>query len=788
MCNLKQKLNGDRGQQLLRFPYAALVMLLMLFCSASCTNSSSHVPEEGPPKLSGGTSSAWWNTREQKLNIPPTTLLPQSEDFLAERSKLPNDPATPTPRSTWNWNWLRAFDLSNLIQVLGLVLLLVAIGILFYVLRNPAVAFIRRRRESEDRTMREIVKVADLPFEVEASEEGFVASAEKHARRGDYNLAVIYLFSFILVELDHHSHLALRRGKTNRMYLRELRSRPEIADGYRTIMLAFECAFFGQHKLSAEDYTQCQNAADRIKNLIQSSVAPKAAAVEKAVAISAILAVTFSIGCSRLPTEEYGDLTMSANNSLASYTAFRALFESTGRRAVTTDQLTPRMDRFGSIVWTPDNYEPPTPEECAWIDDWLTRNAGSTFIYVGRDYNPGQDYWRDVSEAAVDNRAAPYLTMAAQSQSQDFSKFLNNAPLHPKFSRWFIQENSGVSHRKVVGTPTSALSYPVEQCTMSVRTKLTPISSLTPEELKTKYPQDLQSQVEAEVNARADQLYKSRVTDWEQTAGEDFDPYEGYDEDEYEPLEVPTPNEEPANETSDVDAPSIEELAEIKYEELLEREENYSPSNSAVPAESISDEQLQQAGVKLMSYMKSEVLLQAEDGTPLVYEITDERWARSRLIVVTNGSLCCNYALANAQRRQTAMALIDRTAVRGRVAFMSEGNPFLRYASPDSRDPFGFSLFLIYPLNIILAHALLLGLVAMIALWPIFGRPHLVVEKGISDFGKHVEAFGMLLLQTRDKAFALHNIARYHREVKRDTNSKWASADQPSVNDGPPKT
>ena len=101
---------------------------------------------------------------------------------------------------------------------------------------------------------REKVKIQDLPFEVEQTMYGLLAQAERYRMSGDFSKAIIYLFSHALVEMDGARCIRLERGKTNRVYLRELRDRDILRGFTSQLVLAFEYAFFGKHALSKEAF------------------------------------------------------------------------------------------------------------------------------------------------------------------------------------------------------------------------------------------------------------------------------------------------------------------------------------------------------------------------------------------------------------------------------------------------------------------------------------------------------------------------------------------------------
>ena len=49
-----------------------------------------------------------------------------------------------------------------------------------------------------------------------------LAEARRHYQAGNYGAAIVYLFSFQLVQLDQRQIIRLAKGKTNRQYLREV--------------------------------------------------------------------------------------------------------------------------------------------------------------------------------------------------------------------------------------------------------------------------------------------------------------------------------------------------------------------------------------------------------------------------------------------------------------------------------------------------------------------------------------------------------------------------------------
>ena len=136
-----------------------------------------------------------------------------------------------------------------------LVLLAIVAGFLLWRYGSNGDGFFRSR-DAKDLLSheREKAKIQDLPFEIEQTAMGLLGQAAKLRAAGDYSKAIVYLFSHVLVEMDGARCIRLTRGKTNRIYLRELRGREMLKNFTYQLVQAFEFAFFGKHQLSQESF------------------------------------------------------------------------------------------------------------------------------------------------------------------------------------------------------------------------------------------------------------------------------------------------------------------------------------------------------------------------------------------------------------------------------------------------------------------------------------------------------------------------------------------------------
>ncbi len=148
-----------------------------------------------------------------------------------------------------------------------MVLAIVALAVKFFLDRD--------KRRSQSVTAGRIVppasvdRLEELPFELEEPVHDPWTAARAAAERGDYNRAIILLYSHQLLELDRSQIIHLTKGKTNRQYLREVRSRPGLAAMLSTTIVAFEDVFFGGHDLASGRFEECWRLTQELVGLQQ---------------------------------------------------------------------------------------------------------------------------------------------------------------------------------------------------------------------------------------------------------------------------------------------------------------------------------------------------------------------------------------------------------------------------------------------------------------------------------------------------------------------------------------
>jgi hypothetical protein len=167
---------------------------------------------------------------------------------------------------------------------------------------------------------------------------------------------------------------------------------------------------------------------------------------------------------------------------------------------------------------------------------------------------------------------------------------------------------------------------------------------------------------------------------------------------------------------------------------------------------------------------KFEPLLTSE-GDSLAFRVEDlTTMDDGQVIVIANGSWLLNYPLVNHEHRKLAARLVNECGSAGKVAFVESysGGPTVSNKDPsEATSPLAFMD--VWPLNAIIIHLTILGIIFCLARSPIFGRPRELPAQSPADFGRHVTALGELLARTKDQAYARARLDQYRSLAKRDS-------------------
>jgi hypothetical protein len=182
------------------------------------------------------------------------------------------DPAASAKQVSWFADLFRAFGLIlKWLLYVGIaalfVFLIVLLARAFMSSGVQSDASSEETEETDSRTEEDLIE--SLPFRVKRPQGDLLAEARRHYEQGNYGEAIIYLFSYQLVQMDRHDVIRLARGKTNRQYLREVWPRPDLRKIFERTMVAFEDVFFGHHPLGREGFESCWVGLDEFHERIE---------------------------------------------------------------------------------------------------------------------------------------------------------------------------------------------------------------------------------------------------------------------------------------------------------------------------------------------------------------------------------------------------------------------------------------------------------------------------------------------------------------------------------------
>ncbi len=171
----------------------------------------------------------------------------------------------------------------------------------------------------------------------------------------------------------------------------------------------------------------------------------------------------------------------------------------------------------------------------------------------------------------------------------------------------------------------------------------------------------------------------------------------------------------------------------------------------------------------------SEILLAGQDGQPLVFRLTSERFYDSQILIVTNGAPLLNGSLVLPLHQRIGELLIDACLPARRVALLAFNEGGLMVSNVPEKDnrAAGLEMLTVWPLSGITMPAAMLGIIVCVSLLPILGRPQSLARRSVSDFGLHIDAIGRMLYEARDKQHAQTAIADYFRKVRGESPPAW---------------
>ncbi len=137
------------------------------------------------------------------------------------------------------------------------------------------------------------------------------------------------------------------------------------------------------------------------------------------VCVIAIVSLTATIGCFEQRDTvhtEYGKIRgESGGTSVNGVSVLADMLRERGHAVTRYGRLSPKIERYETLVWFPANKDCPSDEAVDRLEQWLDNGYRRTLIYVGYDFAGEVDYYRqlvDVTEGEQQERALRALAEA----------------------------------------------------------------------------------------------------------------------------------------------------------------------------------------------------------------------------------------------------------------------------------------------------------------------------------------------------------------------------------------
>jgi hypothetical protein len=166
------------------------------------------------------------------------------------------------------WTWGSNASLGALMQLAAWTVVALALAIVAYYLIR---AFARRERDEAGEGVDGPAgadRIESLPIPLADRPRDLLDEARLCRERGDFGRAIVFLFSHQLWQLDRHGRIRLGRGKTNRQYLREIRTWPALRGLVEQTVSVFEDFFFGHHAVDRLAFEACWSRLDEFETLV----------------------------------------------------------------------------------------------------------------------------------------------------------------------------------------------------------------------------------------------------------------------------------------------------------------------------------------------------------------------------------------------------------------------------------------------------------------------------------------------------------------------------------------
>lgn len=690
----------------------------------------------------------WYDAQSRTLRfippyVPKNASSPRDDDYHKEKKGN-----SPLPGILLMWGTI-------------FVLTVVALVLCWAIVKLLSVRKQRRLAQNNDRS-NITRRLQTLLPEVREHMDTLLSDAQEAFDSGRFREALIFYFSFMLVELDKSLLIVLEKGKTNHDYARELRGSGNILRIYLRAMNLFERCYYGNRPLDTAEFFPIWNERtiflEELRKRFDGTVEAGKTFSQKSgneqvalpghsndvsdsnneenrdsskqtgnssgniarVLLPVFLLLSSCVGCNRYWSDTYTNYIplYEYDRSINGDTVFRSMCRQAGHTCSMPTRRPKEFDRYDCIVWYYYSYPhasyktpPRAPLETmdvadvVWLRQWMKKKPGRTLVIVNQGYLADVDYWNELMPLVPSEHRMWCRQKQYGAIEKEFS-FCTTA--HELAEQWF--ERLVTDHQS-------------ERLLDEAKTKRDKNESSNHETAV------MMEQVKKNLSRFVKKESKDRVNGlW------------------------------------------------FRFENHMNVKSTRTLSGLPYWTDDLPDGPPLRMTRNLLPEDETKVELYTDE-YPLICRREVER---GNVYVVCSGAFLLNYPLLKERNRILAARLISRLGPKKNIVFL-RGRSFIPSAKTEPEISYKVSPFALSRLSafsLLYWHLFFLVLIVFFWKFPIFGRPKRIPPPETVDFGRHMEAYGELLEQTGNVSWARNQIDKWIR----DRSDSVADSDETGTN------
>ena len=160
-----------------------------------------------------------------------------------------------------------------------------------------------------------------------------------------------------------------------------------------------------------------------------------------------LFALAWLGGCSSRKAIEvtYGTRRGAGAQSVNGTSVLASMFEAEEFKVYSWHRLSPKLAQYDVILWAPNDFELPGEAQQRFLERWLAAGADRTLIFVGRDYDAAEHYWRTIRSMVPAQQRIDVMRQQAIARALHATRRMGMPP--DGVCEWFAMQRDADYHQ-----------------------------------------------------------------------------------------------------------------------------------------------------------------------------------------------------------------------------------------------------------------------------------------------------------------------------------------------------